>query len=797
MAWLNQIDKADIISNNLIVQRGKIGSGCYADIYVGFYKKLNHKVAIKKFTYDAIRDEEDVKQLLGEFKAMKKVRHGDNVVTLHGIMVEYTTPIKASLVMEYMCNKSLRHFQKSLKEKEINFPWILRTDIVSKVISGMAFLHAQRILHRDLKLENVLVGNKMEIKIADFGLSITKTYYVNEKSEDTAEGTLVYIAPECLMELDELPNEKQDVYSFAIMAWELCSGEIAFKGARNKEHLWMAVAQGKRRPKLDTLRSEKCPLELIDIMVRCWAHDAKDRPRFQDLGKEMLRFDNPKFVKQVEEERHEVLMAIMKYTDPTQEEDFSDLYDLVQPSDDDILYDEFGFQKYDTIEGAHGGTVEGNGKDQNPSPVTRADQETEPSGKMYLSMEGKSQLPDDYERIPDQFVEECEYLYESPYEEFEQEQDQAKGNVSTSDDDSTVTYEPIDPTGARPPMPVPRPLPCPRPPAHNMGLKDTFESMSLYGYESKYTSKAPHQNPAVVGPIISRNTILDYELCFGRDETKRKGLKCPFGIASHSLYGFLVCDTGNARVLRHDMYGRRLRCYQRKTRFRRQFEPYDIATTTDFFVVTNPAGNCLYIFTYDGDVIRQFGDKKFKFPWGVAITSENRIVVVYHRSCLLVVYTSHGQPIQEIGSQGKGQVQFNDPTYVTITESHNYIVCDRGNSRIQIITPNGEFLSEIVGVNPTGVAAIGPNVLVYADDKEKTIMMCLYGDEFEFIEIKRKEDKLESPTGITITTSGKVAVVDNNGVVYVYKLTTGDQYVARHVVVDLNKESHIYDVIKE
>ncbi|XP_070533327.1 uncharacterized protein [Ptychodera flava] len=164
--------RGDIIPSTDVVQKdGFIGAGCFAKVYLGFHTKLNHRVAIKRFSYDNEINSSDAKKIQEEFDAMKKVRHGANIVTLYGVLLDKTRQLELSLVMEYMVNKSLRNFQQKLKINKIAFPWTVQTDITSEIITGMSFLHANDVIHRDLKLDNILVGKNLEIKIADFGFS--------------------------------------------------------------------------------------------------------------------------------------------------------------------------------------------------------------------------------------------------------------------------------------------------------------------------------------------------------------------------------------------------------------------------------------------------------------------------------------------------------------------------------------------------------------------------------------------------------------------------------------------------
>ena len=135
--------------------------------------------------------------------------------------------------------------------------------------TGIAYLHSQQpvILHRDLKSMNLLVSDSFVIKVCDFGLSRSKIV----TGIMTRIGTVQWAAPEILRE--EEYNEKCDVYSFAIVLWELWSHSIPFQGLTPYQ-IAMDVARKKRRPPL----SSSCPKPLSALIRSCWDDNPKMRP---------------------------------------------------------------------------------------------------------------------------------------------------------------------------------------------------------------------------------------------------------------------------------------------------------------------------------------------------------------------------------------------------------------------------------------------------------------------------------------------------------------------------------------
>ncbi|KAG7339382.1 protein tyrosine kinase [Nitzschia inconspicua] len=140
--------------------------------------------------------------------------------------------------------------------------------IALDIVQGMAFLHAKNIIHRDLKLSNILLDRNYRAKISDFGMSVAMS-----GQEPTAEtGTYRYMAPEVIRH--ESYSSLADVYSFGICLWQLITREIPF-ATMTPIQAAFRVAQGERPPIPDST-----PSPLKDIILACWEQDSRKRPSF-------------------------------------------------------------------------------------------------------------------------------------------------------------------------------------------------------------------------------------------------------------------------------------------------------------------------------------------------------------------------------------------------------------------------------------------------------------------------------------------------------------------------------------
>lgn len=142
-----------------------------------------------------------------------------NIVLYMGICI---TADKFIMVTEYLENGSL--FDQLHKKKK-KFTEVEKIEIAYEIVKGMVYLHnMKKILHRDLKSSNVLIGEDWNVvKLCDFGLSGQKTKHKKRKRV----GTIQWMAPEVIRQEDKI-DEKSDIYSFGVIMWELLTERIPY-----------------------------------------------------------------------------------------------------------------------------------------------------------------------------------------------------------------------------------------------------------------------------------------------------------------------------------------------------------------------------------------------------------------------------------------------------------------------------------------------------------------------------------------------------------------------------------------
>ena len=189
-------------------------------ISIGFRISTKHKVTIKQLKERNPKDYV-LKELSHEIRVMATC---NNSFILPLIGFTETKPY--ALLSELMQNKSLMNLIHTKKTSN-HLSGDQKNTIAIGIAAGMSYLHKLSIIHRDLKTANILIDNNFYPKISDFHLSLFVETSDNLPQKNIV-GTPAYMAPE-LFEVGTYSN-KVDVYSFAIILWEMETGLVPFKG---------------------------------------------------------------------------------------------------------------------------------------------------------------------------------------------------------------------------------------------------------------------------------------------------------------------------------------------------------------------------------------------------------------------------------------------------------------------------------------------------------------------------------------------------------------------------------------
>ncbi|XP_050259494.1 serine/threonine-protein kinase STY46-like isoform X1 [Quercus robur] len=251
------------IDPNHLTFGNKIASGSYGDLYKGTY--CSQEVAIKVLKPERVNSDMQ-REFAQEVFIMRKVRH-KNVVQFIGAC---TKPPSLCIITEYMSGGSVYDFLH--KQKGVfKLPALIRVAI--DVSKGMDYLHKNNIIHRDLKAANLLMDENEVVKVADFGVARVKT----QSGVMTAEtGTYRWMAPEVI---EHKPyDHKADVFSFAIVLWELLTGKLPYEYLTPLQAA-VGVVQKGLRPIIPKHTHPK----LAELLEKCWQQDPALRPDFSEI----------------------------------------------------------------------------------------------------------------------------------------------------------------------------------------------------------------------------------------------------------------------------------------------------------------------------------------------------------------------------------------------------------------------------------------------------------------------------------------------------------------------------------
>jgi hypothetical protein len=279
----------------------KIGQGSFGEVQET--KWLEDKYAKKVFPGV------DNKSFKQESEVLARLCH-PNVVRVVG-WSESTKGVNKSIVMELMKEDLLKYLGERLDNNEskgsadVPLSILAAVDLMLQVARGLKYLHSRRVAHRDVKSTNVLVKRLsgapelkyiegyLNAKLADFGLSKTKNSSTRYANQTPNVGTRRWMAPEVFKNTEDKDSDavqlpkiaypfKADVYSFAIVCYEILTGKEPFE-AEKMSDLYKRITLEHARPKLPKI----CPRRLASLIRRCWDHDPLSRPDFPEICKEL------------------------------------------------------------------------------------------------------------------------------------------------------------------------------------------------------------------------------------------------------------------------------------------------------------------------------------------------------------------------------------------------------------------------------------------------------------------------------------------------------------------------------
>ncbi len=235
-----------------------LGQGAFGEVYLAEHIRRKTQVAVKVLLTQLSSDE--LHAFLNEARVFR-LKH-PNIVQVLDFGVEGRTPF---IVMAYAPNGTLR--QHHPKGTRVPLPTIV--SYVKQVASALQYAHDERLIHRDVKPENMLIGAENQILLSDFGMATIDRSTLSQ-SEEKMAGTIAYMAPE---QIQAHPRPASDQYALGVVVYEWLCGERPFQGAFTEVAMKHTMVPPQRlREKMPTIAPD-----VEQIVMKALAKDPNQR----------------------------------------------------------------------------------------------------------------------------------------------------------------------------------------------------------------------------------------------------------------------------------------------------------------------------------------------------------------------------------------------------------------------------------------------------------------------------------------------------------------------------------------
>ncbi|XVE65966.1 hypothetical protein DITRI_Ditri08aG0043600 [Diplodiscus trichospermus] len=282
--------------------RHVIAHGTYGTVYRATYDNQDVAVKLLDWGEDGIATTAETAALRASFRQEVAVWHKldhPNVTKFIGASMGTSNlkiPLKnpsdshnsipsraCCVVVEYLPGGTLKQYLIRNRRKKLAFKIVVQ--LALDLSRGLSYLHSRKIVHRDVKTENMILDAHRNLKIADFGVARVEAQNPRDMTGET--GTLGYMAPEVL---DGKPyNRRCDVYSFGICLWEIYCCDMPYPDLSFAD-VSSAVVRQNLRPEIPRC----CPSSLANIMRKCWDANPEKRPEMDEVVRMLEAVDTSK-----------------------------------------------------------------------------------------------------------------------------------------------------------------------------------------------------------------------------------------------------------------------------------------------------------------------------------------------------------------------------------------------------------------------------------------------------------------------------------------------------------------------
>ncbi|XP_010313654.2 G-type lectin S-receptor-like serine/threonine-protein kinase At4g27290 isoform X1 [Solanum lycopersicum] len=273
-------------STNNFSGTSKIGEGGYGPVYKGVLEH-GQEIAVKRLSRTSTQGQDE---FMNEVMYIVKLQHR-NLVKILGCCIEGE---ERMLIYEYMPSGSLDSFIFADDTRSTVLDWSKRFHIINGIARGLVYLHQDsqlRIIHRDLKANNILLDNDMNPKISDFGIARSCEDDKFGAKTHRVVGTYGYLSPEYAVH--GVYSVKSDVFSFGVLVLEIVSGKGNRKFSHPDHnlnllgHAWTLYKEGRSMELLGDFPIGVCStpevIRSIHVGLLCVQHRPEDRPSMSSV----------------------------------------------------------------------------------------------------------------------------------------------------------------------------------------------------------------------------------------------------------------------------------------------------------------------------------------------------------------------------------------------------------------------------------------------------------------------------------------------------------------------------------
>jgi eukaryotic-like serine/threonine-protein kinase len=245
----------------------RLGSGGMADVYLAEDEQLGRKIALKLLHRRFAEDPGFVERFRREAQAAAGLQH-PNVV---GVYDRGGYDGTYYIAMEYVPGRTL----KQLIRDEAPLDPVRAIDITIQILKAARFAHRRGVIHRDLKPQNVMIGESDEAKVTDFGIARAGASDMTETG--SILGTAQYLSPEQAQ--GHAVSASSDLYSIAVVLYEMLTGRVPFDG---DQAVTIAIKHVSEAPTAPTTVNPNLPAEVEQVVMWALNKNPADRPADAD-----------------------------------------------------------------------------------------------------------------------------------------------------------------------------------------------------------------------------------------------------------------------------------------------------------------------------------------------------------------------------------------------------------------------------------------------------------------------------------------------------------------------------------